>query len=128
MTPDPSLIGTPVRFFRDIWIIIGINYLNSYDVIRFDAARRVWQYSSIGVNVPRTNPHHWTIPAPEMKARFARAIRNAERLHPCMARLSKTAKAWRRARAYRASMKRFFIRVQTPRPARYIRRDSPAQP
>jgi len=123
LAPDPALIGTPVRFFGKIWVIVGINYLHTFDVVRFDAARRVWQSSSIGVNIPVSSPHYWTIPAPEMKGRFALVICNAERLHPRMQRRSKSAKAWRRARAYRNQLKRFFERLQTPRPARYIRPD-----
>lgn len=125
--PDPLLIGTPVRHFGVIWIISGINYLHDYDVVRFDASRRVWQYSSIaGCNVPETNPHHWTIPAPEMIGFFARAIRNAERLHPHLQYKSKSAKAWRRARHWRGIMKRWLARVQARRPARYIRLDRQA--
>jgi len=127
-SPDPLLIGTPIRHFGVIWIISEINYLHDYSIVRFDAARRVWQYGSIaGCNVPETNPHHWTIPAPEMIGFFARAIRNAERLHPRFKRHAKNAKAWRRARHWRCVMERWFARVQAPRPARYIRPDYQAQ-
>ncbi len=110
---DRNMIGTPIRYCGRIYVIEGVNYLGDYDVIRYEAKRKVWQRTSIQPDpLPSSNVRHWEVVGLWHKKRLQRAIINAERLHPHSQIRSKSARAWRRARAYRGVLRRFFRRIQ----------------
>ena len=112
------MIGMPVRYIGKIYVIEGTNEYGDYDLVRFDAARRVWQRTSVQPD-PKDptlrESRHWEIVGPWMQKRLRRAILNADRLHPWLKVRSKSARHWRRARDYRMVLKRFFRRCQQPR-------------
>jgi hypothetical protein len=115
--PCPKLIGLPIRVFGRIWIIEGINYLDDYDIVRFDSTRRTWQRSSAsGKPLPPEHPHFWESVGPEYQNRMRKAVRGWRRLDYWLNEHDPCARRRRRAESYKSILRRFFKRVQEPRP------------
>lgn len=116
-----AMIGTPVRYCGQIYVIEDLDFLGWYGLVRYDAGRRVWQRTAVQTN-PNEGPvwRHWEVVGQWHKKRLQWAILNAERLHPWLEIRSKSARHWRRGRACRNVLRRFFRRIQkraAPRPA-----------
>lgn len=107
-TKTHDLTGMPVRFLGLVYVITGLNQYDMYDLIRFDAERRVWQRTS----TRKENALSLGQAASDWQRRLRYALNRRERLHPWIEIRSKNARVWRRARAQRGVLKRFFCRIQ----------------
>lgn len=101
--------GLPVLFGGLVYVITKLNEYGMYNLIRFDARRRMWQRTSASKERVRSLGKA----ADGWRRRLKYALLAWDRLNHWTESRSKTAAAWRRAQRSRAVLKRFFTRVQS---------------
>lgn len=102
--------GLKVIYFGRLWLVLKLNYLGDWSVVRYNPDRKTWSRSSIAFGLEPSHPHFAEVipQSARQRRKQAAALRNVERLIPHLNSEGIQGRRFRRARMWSAIVKRYL--------------------